>query len=77
MVIVTHIYQEGNYVMDLFAHIISSFPPFGMHIISSFHQNIIECIYADMIGVSFPRAISINNYDLESNLSPKKEWVAK
>ncbi|CAN0876805.1 hypothetical protein LINGRAHAP2_LOCUS11507, partial [Linum grandiflorum] len=59
-VYVTHTYREGNRVADLLAHHGHSLS-FGFHPIMSFSSSIIDCINADMIGVSFPRFIPINN----------------
>ncbi|CAN0877469.1 Putative ribonuclease H protein At1g65750 [Linum grandiflorum] len=57
---VTHTYREGNRVADLLAHHGHSLP-FGVHSISSFSPALIDCIKADMIGVSFSRSIIIND----------------
>ncbi|CAN0856604.1 Putative ribonuclease H protein At1g65750, partial [Linum grandiflorum] len=55
----THTYREGNRVADLLTHHGHSLE-FGMHRISSFSSEIIDCIRSDMIGVSFSRLISNN-----------------
>ncbi|CAN0838844.1 Putative ribonuclease H protein At1g65750, partial [Linum grandiflorum] len=60
MVYVSHTYHEGNRVADLLAHHGHSLP-FGIHPIFSFSPEVIDCIRADMIGVSLPKFIILNN----------------
>ncbi|CAN0825634.1 Putative ribonuclease H protein At1g65750 [Linum grandiflorum] len=59
-VVVSHTYREGNRVADLLAHHGHSLS-FGMHLITSYSVEVIDCIKADMIGVSFPRFTISNN----------------
>ncbi|CAN0852590.1 Putative ribonuclease H protein At1g65750, partial [Linum grandiflorum] len=60
MVSVTHTYREGNRVADLLAHHGHSLS-FEVHSITSFSSEVIHCIQADIIGISFPRSTLINN----------------
>ncbi|CAN0903473.1 Putative ribonuclease H protein At1g65750 [Linum grandiflorum] len=55
---ITHISREGNLIADLFANHGHSLP-FGMHIISSFQTDIVDCIRDDMAGISFPRQVHV------------------
>ncbi|CAN0926475.1 hypothetical protein LINGRAHAP2_LOCUS35366 [Linum grandiflorum] len=60
MVHVSHTYREGNRVADLLAHQGHSLS-FGLHLITCFSSDIIDCLKAYSIGVSFPRSIVIND----------------
>ncbi|CAN0879333.1 Putative ribonuclease H protein At1g65750 [Linum grandiflorum] len=57
---VSHTYREGNRVSDLLDHHDHSLL-FGMHPISTFYPEAIDCIKTNMIGISFPRSIPLNS----------------
>ncbi|CAN0838760.1 Putative ribonuclease H protein At1g65750, partial [Linum grandiflorum] len=57
---ISHTYREGNRVADLLAHHGHSLL-FGIHPVLSLSHEVIDCIKADMVGVSLPRSIIINN----------------
>ncbi|CAN0906062.1 Putative ribonuclease H protein At1g65750 [Linum grandiflorum] len=57
---ITHTFREGNRVADALAHYGHSLP-FGCRCDFPLSSTVLECIRADLIGVSFPRLIVSND----------------
>ncbi|CAN1164911.1 hypothetical protein LINPERPRIM_LOCUS33457 [Linum perenne] len=55
----THIYHEGNRMVDLLAHLGHSLA-FESHFITNYNSDIRMTLLADCIGVSFPHTLSNN-----------------